>query len=96
MRQLMLTFGVFVFVMGCDVHLHTYTDYLNQSIGRADHDAVAKRMGAPNRVVALDKGGDVWTYEYCPQGVTGSASPACQNLNLVFDKSGKLAEWHDK
>ena len=96
MRQLMFTFGMLAFVMGCDVHLHPYTDYLNQSVGRADHDAIAEKMGAPKREVALDTGGDVWTYEYCPSGTTETASPTCQNLNLVFDKSGKLAEWHDE
>lgn len=96
MRQLMFTFGMLAFVMGCDVHLHPYTDYLNQSVGRADHDAIAEKMGAPKREVALDTGGDVWTYEYCPPGTTETASPTCQNLNLVFDKSGKLAEWHDE
>jgi hypothetical protein len=53
------------------------------------------KLGAPHRTVALDKGGDVWTYDYCPQGsYPGSAQ--CQRLNLVFDKSGKLTEWHDK
>jgi hypothetical protein len=32
----MLTFGLFVFVMGCNVHLHPYKDYLNQSVGHAN------------------------------------------------------------
>lgn len=90
MRQLMCTFGMVAFVMGCDVHLHPYTDYLNQSVGRADHDAIAKKMGAPKREVALDTGGDVWIYEYCPPGTTETASPTCQYLNLVFDKLASL------
>ena len=102
MRQSMLTFGLFVFTMGCQVHLHPYNDYLNQSVGHANHDAIAEKMGAPSRVVSLDKGGDVWTYEYCaPGGAAASPSPAplsptCQNLNLVFDKSGNLARWHEQ
>ena len=88
-----MTFGLLVFVTGCDVHLHPYEDYLNQSVGRADHDAIAMKMGAPHRLVALDKGGDLWTYDFCPSGDrTGSAT--CQDVNLIFDKSGKLAEWH--
>jgi len=103
MRQLMLTFSLFVFVvMGCEVHLHPYKDYLNESVGHTKQDAIAEKMGAPNRVVALDKGGDVWTYEYCAVGggVTAATGPAsqssnCQNVILVFDKSGKLVRWHD-
>jgi hypothetical protein len=51
--------------------------------------------GAPNRVVGLDKGGDLWTYDYGRQG-TLPASGQHQRLNLVFDKSGRLAEWDDK
>ena len=94
MRQPMLTFGVLVFVMGCDVHLHPYQDYLSQSIGRADHEAVARQMGAPHRSVTLDKGGDLWTYDFCPSG-DRTGAPTCQSINLLFDKSGKLAEWHE-
>ena len=74
----------------------------------ADHDVIAKKMGAPNRRVALDKGGGLWVYGFCQPGIvdplstagpTGTVSTApgyCQNLNLVFDQSGTLAEWHDK
>jgi len=95
MRRLLSTFGVFVFLIGCDhMHMHSYEDYLQQSVGREDHDAIAKKMGAPHRTIALDKGGDLWTYEYCPSGsYLGSAQ--CQQLNLVFDKSGMLSEWSD-
>src|SRR5262245_19346754 len=93
MRLLMLTFGLFLLVMGCDLHMHPYHDYLNQSVGRADHEAVARKMGAPNRTVALDKGGDLWTYDFCPSGER-PGSITCQNVNLIFDKSGKLVEWH--
>jgi hypothetical protein len=103
MRQLMMTFGLFVFVMGCDVHLHPYKNYLDQSVGHANHDAIAEKMGAPSYLVALDKGGDVWTYEYCAGGggVAAATGPIpqssnCQNLILVFDKSGKLVRWHDQ
>ena len=100
MRQLMLTFSMLMFATGCDVHLHPYKDYLNQSVGRVDHDAVAEKMGAPNREVALDKGGDVWTYAFCPAGAISTpnapSSPDCENLNLVFDKSGILVRWHDQ
>ena len=103
MRHLLMTLGLFVFATGCHVHLHPYKDYLNQSVGHTKHDAIAERMGAPNRVVALDKGGDVWTYEYCSVGGTvigsmGSVpqSANCQNVILVFDKSGKLIRWHDQ
>jgi len=93
MGQLVLTFGVFLLVIGCDVYLHPYQDYLNQAVGQADHEAVARKMGAPHRTVALDKGGDLWTYDFCAVGDRiGSAT--CQNVNLIFDKSGKLAEWH--
>jgi hypothetical protein len=97
MLLLMMPLIASLFVMGCDVHvhMHPYQDYLNQSIGQETHDAIAMKLGAPHRTVALDKGGDVWTYDYCPQGsYPGSAQ--CQRLNLVFDKSGKLTEWHDK
>jgi hypothetical protein len=104
MRQLLMTFGLLVFVTGCHVHLHPYKDYLNQSVGHTKHDAIAEKMGAPNRVVALDKGGEVWTYEYCAVGgggVSAAAGPVpqstnCQNVILVFDKSGKLIRWHDQ
>jgi hypothetical protein len=93
MRQLMMTFALFI--MGCALHLHPYENYLNESVGHADHDVIAKKMGAPHRIVALDKGGDVWTYDYCQPGAQATASPACAKINLIFDKSGKLAEWHD-
>ena len=103
MRQLIMSLGLFVFVTGCNVHLHPYKDYLNQSVGHTKHNAIAEKMGAPNRVVSLDKGGDVWTYEYCAVGggVTGAMgsvpqSSNCQNVILVFDKSGKLIRWHDQ
>lgn len=102
MRQLVLAF-LSVLTMSCNVHLHPYKDYLNQSVGHAKHDAVAEKMGAPNRAVALDKGGEVWTYEYCAigGGVTAAKgsvpqSSNCQNIILVFDKSGKLVRWHDQ
>ena len=103
MRQLMLSFGLLLLLTGCDVHLHPYKDYLDQSVGHANHDAIAEKMGAPNHVVGLDKGGAVWTYEYCAGGgsVVAATGPApqssnCQNLILVFDKSGKLVRWHDQ
>lgn len=103
MRRLMLTFALLAFVTACHVPLHPYKDYLNQSVGHTKHDGIAEKMGAPNRVVPLDKGGDVWTYEYCAvgggvTGATGSVpqSPNCQNVILVFDKSGKLIRWHDQ
>jgi len=103
MRQLMLAFGLLVFLTGCDVHLHPYKDYLNRSVGNTKHDAIAETMGAPNRVVALEKGGEVWTYEFCAGGGGVSAAPGpvpqssnCQNLIVVFDRSGKLIRWHDQ
>ena len=103
MRKLMFAFGLLVFVTGCHAHLHPYTDYLNQSVGHTKHDTIAEKMGAPNRVVGLDSGGAVWTYEYCAGGggVTATGGPVaqssnCQNLILVFDKSGKLVRWHDQ
>jgi hypothetical protein len=92
-----MTFGLLVFVVGCNVHLHPYKDYLDQSVGHANHDSVAEKMGAPNHVVGLDKGGDVWTYEYCGGGVARGPVPKsipCQNVILVFDESGKLIRWH--
>jgi hypothetical protein len=48
MRRLLSTFGVFVFLMSCDhmrMRMHSYEDYLQQSVGREDHDAIAKKMG---------------------------------------------------
>jgi hypothetical protein len=105
MRQVILTFGLLVSLMGCHVSLHPYKDYLNESVGHTKHDAIAEKMGAPNRVVALHKGGEVWTYEYCAVGGPGGVTPAtgpvpqesnCQNIILVFDKSGKLIRWHDQ
>jgi hypothetical protein len=93
MRQLILSCVWFLLLTGCAIYLHPYQEYLNQSVGSADHEAVARKMGAPNRHVALDKGGDIWTYDFCPTGER-IGSPTCQNINLIFDKSGKLAEWH--
>jgi hypothetical protein len=110
-RQIVLCLGFFVTMTACalpDRRLHTYADYLKEAVGHADHDVVAKKMGAPNRIVALDKGGDLWTYEFCQRSTidslntpssTGTVSypPGyCKKLDLVFDNSGKLAEWHDK
>ena len=102
MRQLMWTFGLFVFVTGCHVPLHPYKDYLNHAVGHTKHDAIAEKMGAPNRTVALHAGGEVWTYEFCAGGGVSAApgpvpqSSNCQNLILVFDRSGKLIRWHDQ
>lgn len=95
MRQPLLVLCASVFLMSCHVPMHPYSDYLNESVGREDHDAVARKMGAPHRAVALDRGGDLWTYDYCPQG-SYLGSPQCQRLNLIFDKSRKLVEWSDK
>jgi hypothetical protein len=95
MRHLLSTFGLLVFSMSCGhMHMHPHAEYLQQSVGREDHDAIAKKLGAPHRTVVLDKGGDVWTYEYCPSG-SSPGSTQCQQLNLVFDKSGMLTEWSD-
>ena len=93
MRQLTLSFVLLLLQTACAIYLHPYHEYLNQSVGRADHEAVARKMGAPNRHIALDKEGDIWTYDFCPAGER-IGSPMCQNINLIFDKSGKLAEWH--
>jgi hypothetical protein len=100
MRQLMSTFCLFMTMVSCDLphlQLHPYADYLNESVGRADHDAVAMKMGAPHRTVPLDKGGDLWTYDFCQHsGPGGTTFPNCQHVNLIFDGSGKLVQWHDK
>jgi hypothetical protein len=103
MRHLMLPVGLLVWLTGCHIAMHPYKDYLNQSVGHAKHDAIAEKMGAPKRTVALDTGGDVWTYEYCavggvvrPVGRSAPQAPNCQNIILVFDKSGKLVRWHDQ
>lgn len=97
MRHRWLILGAFLFVIGCDahMHMHPYADYLQESVGREHHDAIARKLGAPHRAVTLDMGGDLWTYDYCPQG-SYLGSPQCQRLNLIFDKSGKLTEWSDK
>ena len=48
MRHLLSSIGVFVFLMSCGhMHMHPHADYLQQSVGREDHDAIAKKMGAP-------------------------------------------------
>jgi hypothetical protein len=90
MRALFLILAISAFLMGCSGHMHPYADYLQQSVGREDHDAIAKKLGEPYRTVKLDKGGDLWTYEYCPSG-----SSQCQHLHLIFDQSGTLAEWFE-
>jgi hypothetical protein len=90
MRYLLSAVGVFLFLMGCSGHMHPYADYLQQSVGREDHDAIAKKLGEPYRTVKLDQGGDLWIYEYCPSG-----SSQCQYLNVIFDKSGTLSEWFE-
>lgn len=110
MRQLVLCLGLLLTMTACalpDLRLHSYADYLNEAVGHADHDTVAKHMGAPKRRAASDKGGDLWTYEICvpsrmdaldtasSTGTVSSRPGYCQSLNLVFDDSGKLAEWHE-
>ena len=93
-KQLLASFGLFMLLVGCDLHMHPYADYLQQSVGRDDHDAIAKQLGAPHRTIKLDKGGDLWTYEFCPSGsYLGSAQ--CQQLNLTFDQAGTLTEWSE-
>lgn len=94
MRLILLAFGVLLLLPGCDGHMHPYAEYLQQSVGREDHDSVAKKLGAPHRTVKLDKGGDLWTYEFCPSG-TYLGSAQCQQVNLIFDPSGMLAEWSE-
>ena len=52
MRQLLLSFVLLTTVIGCDLphlRLHSYADYLNESLGNADHDAVAMKMGSNNQ-----------------------------------------------
>jgi hypothetical protein len=101
--------GLFMIPMGCtlpDLHHHSYVDYLNESIGHADHDAVARNMGAPYRRTTLDQGGDVWTYRQCLPRTYGDASANgivstvsggyCQYIELVFDGYGKLIRWQDQ
>ena len=110
MRRVVWCLGLFVTMTACalpDRRLHTYADYLNGVVGYADHDVIARKMGAPNRIVALDKGGALWAYDFCQRSTidslntpnsTGTVSypPGyCQRLHLIFDNSGKLAEWHD-
>ena len=110
MRPSGLCLGLVVTMTACalpDMRLHSYADYLNEAVGHADHEAVARKMGAPHRTAALDNGGDVWKYEFCgygtldslnkpsPTGTVSTPQGYCQNLNLVFDNSGKLAEWRD-
>jgi hypothetical protein len=90
MRHVLAAVGVFMFSMGCNAHMHPYADYLQESVGRENHEAIASKMGVPYRTVSLDKGGDVWIYEYCPNG-----SSQCQYVDLIFDKSGTLAEWFE-
>jgi hypothetical protein len=104
-----LCLGLLVTMTACavpDIRLHSYGEYLNQAVGHADHDVVAKKMGAPNRRLALDTGGDLWTYEFCHRTTDSLGDPSsngivtyptgyCQNLTLVFENSGKLAEWRD-
>ena len=71
--------------MSCgQLHMHSYADYLEQSLGREDHDAIAKKMGAPHRTIKLDKGGDLWTYEYCPTGRMSNKCLPLWALTIVF------------
>jgi hypothetical protein len=70
--------------------MHPYADYLQESVGRRDQEAIANMLGPPPRTAKVDNGGDRWIYEYCPNG-----SSDCQQLNLIFDKSGTLAEWFE-
>ena len=90
MRGLLLVVAISAFFTGCSAHMHPYADYLDQSVGREGHNAIAKKMGEPYRTAKLDRGGDLWTYEYCPSG-----SSQCQHVNLIFDKSGTLSEWFE-
>ncbi len=98
--------------MGCnlpDLHHHPYADYLNESVGHAEHDAIAKKMGAPHRRTTLNQGGDLWTYRDClphnygspdnvsTNGITSAvAGGYCQFLELAFDNSGKLIRWQER
>ena len=79
-------------------------DYLQEAKGTADHDAVATRLGAPDKVHKLDRGGDVWTYKYCGSsgavagnrgigGVYGSSRSSCVEYILTFDAQGILKQW---
>ena len=111
MRLVVWCIGFFMTTTACalpNMRLHTHADYLNEAVGHADHDGVAKKIGAPTRVVALENGGDIWTYEFCDRtpidslntpstnGTVTYRPNSCQSLNLVFDNSGTLAEWRDK
>lgn len=89
MRRLFFIAAIAACFTGCSAHMHPYADYLEQSVGRENHDAIARKMGEPYRTGKLDTG-DVWIYEYCPSG-----SSQCQYVNLIFDKSGTLSEWFE-
>jgi hypothetical protein len=101
----MLTLSLLAFLTGCHVAPYPYKDYLDRSVGHTKHDAITEKIGAPNRTVALETGGEVWTYEYCAGGVDAGTKAAagtlpqtlnCRNIILVFDQSGKLVRWHDQ
>lgn len=80
-------------------------DYLNSVLGKANHDDIATRLGAPDRIHKLENGGDVWNYQYCNSqgavagnrgigGVYGASSSACAYYTLTFDHRGILQKWN--
>jgi len=80
MRHALLALCASVFLMSCHVPMHPYADYLNESIGREDHDAVARKMGAPHRAKYFRK-----IYEKIRK-----------KRDVLFWTGSQIADWYTK
>lgn len=66
--------------------------YLEESVGKASQDDVAKRLGPPHLERSLVDGSIVWTYQHRSAVVEGTGGKCIQYV-LVFDKSTILHNW---
>ena len=79
--------------------------YLQDANGHTHQDAIASRLGAPDRTQQLAQGGQVWTYQLCnsggniygtphlKNGLYGTMRSDCTLYSLTFDGQGILRNW---
>ncbi len=89
---------VAVTLSSCTTRLSRQSQYLNEVSGRASQDEVAQHLGAPNNTYTLKSGGQVWSYDDCYGGVSGSdgrvtGGMSCVKFVLTFDEKGILRNW---
>lgn len=92
--------GVMLIVLSLASCGYFETGYFQSKVNEATQEMVGKRYGAPHKIEALDKGGEVWIY-YDRGSATASYSgyskgTFCRAYMLSFDKDGTLRGWEQR